>query len=270
MKKKKNTISNIIIFLCIAGIIGCGIYIYPKLFEYYKAEKNFSSLKEKEIDLKALHKKNKDIVGWIKIKGTKINYPVMQTINDPQFYLRRDFNKKYSIAGTPFLDACSVLGESRNYLVYGHNIKAGTMFHDLTKYTKKDFYKKHKYISFDTLREGKAVYEVAAAFRTETYNFPYYHYADIKTSKTYNEYISKIKLWNELPTKIDLKFEKDQLLTLSTCSYHVEGKQGRMVIVAKKLIEKSDRNLNSKWEKQLEQEKIEQEWEEKTSEGANL
>lgn len=270
MQKRKNTLSNIIIFICIAGIIGCLIYIVPKLFKYYKAEEDFSNIRKKELNLEDLWKQNHDLVGWIKIKGTRIDYPVMQTVKDPQYYLRRNFKKKYSIAGTPFMDACSILGESRNYLIYGHNIKAGTMFHDLTKYTSNKFYKKHKYINFDTLREKKGVYEVVAAFRTEIYNFPYHHYADIKTSDTYNKYVSKIKKWNELSTNINLKFEKDQILTLSTCSYHVEGKQGRMVVIAKKLIEKSDRDLNDKWQKILKQEQAEQEWEEKISEGANF
>ena len=126
-------------------------------------------------------------------------------------------------------------------------MKSGTMFHDLIKYDNK-YYKKHKYLSFDTLREGKARYEVVAAFKTETYNFPYHQYSDIKTVETYNEYVEQIKSHNELSTNIDLKFEKDQLVTLSTCSYHVSGKAGRMVVVAKKLIDQSERDLNPVWE----------------------
>lgn len=264
----KNKLNNLIIILCLAVIVGCLIYLIPKLMDYYEAERDFSSIKKQERDLEALWKKNHDLAGWITIKGTRIDYPVMWTPDEPERYLRKNFNKEYSIAGTPFLDAYSEPGNTRNYLVYGHNIKAGTMFHDLVKFDSDKFYKKHKYISFETLEEGKAKYEIVAAFKTEIYNFKFYYYADIESVETYDEYVEKIKSLNELSTDVKLDFRKDQLLTLCTCSYHVPRPNGRMLVVAKKI--DGDKDYNPKWEKIADDEAADKEWEEQHSNNINL
>lgn len=77
---------------------------------------------------------NPDCIGWLRISGTKIDYPVMQTKENPQYYLRRDFNKQYSYLGTPFLDSRCDANYDSNLIVYGHNMKDGKMFADLLKY----------------------------------------------------------------------------------------------------------------------------------------
>ena len=109
------------IFTRIIYIIVAGIFLFSAgklIYHYgdsYLSEKEFDDLKtNNQYELKQLKKKNKDLVGRIKIKGTKIDYPVMQTPNDPQYYLRRNFEKKYSLSGTPFLDAASTLGKSKS------------------------------------------------------------------------------------------------------------------------------------------------------------
>ena len=71
--------------------------------------------------------KNKDCVGWLKVANTDIDYPVMLTKQNPEFYLRRDFNKEYSYMGTPFMDANCNIGISKNLIIYGHNMKNGRM-----------------------------------------------------------------------------------------------------------------------------------------------
>ena len=94
-------------------------------------------------------KQNADCIGWIFIEGTNINYPVMHTPDNPQKYLRLSFDKKYSQSGVPFLDGrCSLQGG--NLIIYGHNMKNGTMFSDLKKYLDTDFRKAHKTIEFQT------------------------------------------------------------------------------------------------------------------------
>ena len=108
-----------------------------------------------------LYLQNEDMVGWIAIDGTKLNYPVMQTKNNPNFYLKKNFEKEYSDLGVPYIqENCDILN-SDNLIIYGHHIKGGKMFGALESYKSKSFYEKHKTIHFDTLTE-QAEYEIVA------------------------------------------------------------------------------------------------------------
>ena len=115
---------------------------------------------------------NADCIGWIFIDGTNINYPVMHTPGNPQKYLRLSFEKKYSQSGVPFLDGRCNLQEG-NLIIYGHNMKNGTMFSDLKKYLDTDFREAHKLIEFQTA-DGVFLFEVTDVIRTnisdERYN----------------------------------------------------------------------------------------------------
>ena len=103
----------------------------------------------------SLYRQNSDMIGWIKIEDTNINYPVMQTeINNPTFYINRNFEKKESISGTPFIDSRCTL-KSENIIIYSHNMKNGTMFGELTKYKDEEYYQKHRVIIFDTIYEER-------------------------------------------------------------------------------------------------------------------
>lgn len=117
-------------------------------------------------------KQNTDCIGWIFIDGTNINYPVMHTPDNPQKYLRLSFEKKYSQSGVPFLDGrCSL--QDGNLIIYGHNMKNGTMFSDLKKYLDTNFQEAHKMIEFQTA-DGVFLFEVTDVIRTnisdERYN----------------------------------------------------------------------------------------------------
>ena len=113
----------------------------------------------------AVYEQNSDFVGWITIDGTNINYPVMQTVNSPNYYLKRSFEKQYSNYGVPYVQENCVLGVSDNAVVYGHNMNNGSMFADLCKYEREDFYREHPVVRFDTLY-GLGEYEIVAAFKT--------------------------------------------------------------------------------------------------------
>lgn len=227
----RKIIRSMIVIICIVIMMVTGYKTYDYL---YQEEECFDRLRTEGIDLRKLHEKNKDIVGWIRIDGTRIDYPVMQRKGSPEYYLRRDFNEKHSTAGTPFLQYDSIIGESKNYLIYGHNIKAGTMFHDLLKYEKKGFYNKHKVIHFETLAEGKQDYEVIAAFRTETYTFNYSNYGKITDEENYTKYKEMIGKYNDLTTDEDISYP-NQLITLATCSYHVGDGCGRYLLIGKRI-----------------------------------
>lgn len=232
---------KVIFIIALAVFLFSGYKLASYYWNAYQEEKDFTSLQtEAGHDLVALHKKNPDCYGWIKVKGTKIDYPVMWTPKSPEYYIRRNFKKQTTIAGVPFLDGSSVLGESKNYLIYGHHIKAGTMFGQLEKFKDKDFWEKHKTFTFDEYRNGKQLngkYEIVAAFHTKIYpddskKFKYYNYPKIVTKAKYDEYIRGIKSVAEYETGV-MPQKTEQLVTLSTCAYHTDD--GRFVVVGRKI-----------------------------------
>ena len=182
-----------------------------------------------------LYEENPDLFAWISIKGTEVNYPVMFTPENSEYYLRRGFDGKYAYSGTPFLDGrCDPDG--KYYLVYGHHMKNRTMFGTLPKYEKKAYCEEHPLIGFDTLYE-KRTYQVMAAFKTRIYEkdadvFKYYVYLDLPDEETFAEYVREVKKLTPYDTGVDAEFG-DELLVLSTCSYHTD--EGRFVVVAKRI-----------------------------------
>ena len=113
-------------------------------------EKQTSTIKNTnyKYNLENISKINSDVIGWIKIDGTKIDYPVMQ---NGDFYLHRNIYKKYSSYGTPYLAEYCNLKTSNNLIIYGHHMNDNSMFAQLELYKNYNFYKNHKYIKFYTL-----------------------------------------------------------------------------------------------------------------------
>ena len=230
-------IRRIIFVIALLVFIGSAGYLTIHHIEGQQEENAFRQLTVNgEHDLAALHEENADIVGWIKIDDTRIDYPVMWTPDDPEFYLRRNFQKEYSAAGTPFLDAASAIPGSSNWLIYGHHMKSGVMFHDLLKYDDADFYNGHKVIHFDTL-SGEGLYEIVAVCYTQIYPedaevFKYYQYASITDEASFDAYVQGVKALSIYDTGVTPVWG-DQLITLSTCEYSVED--GRFIVVARKM-----------------------------------
>lgn len=187
---------------------------------------------------KVLHEQNEDLIGWIEIEGTPINYPVMFTPNDGEYYLHRNFNREYEYSGLPFVDErCNVLeNRSTNVLIYGHNMKSTTMFSTLLKYRNESYYNEHPVIQFDTLYE-EAEYQIVAVILSEVYKqsdtvFKFYQFVDAKTPSDLEEFITNIRELALYDTAIDVEYG-DQLITLTTCAYHTEN--GRLAVIAKKM-----------------------------------
>ncbi|MFI3238737.1 MAG: class B sortase [Lachnospiraceae bacterium] len=181
-----------------------------------------------------LYKLNSDIVGWIKIENTNINYPVMQTVDDEEFYLNRDFTKEYSLSGTPFLSADSTLEDSCGQLIiYGHNMKNDTMFSDLLLYKSQDFWEENKIIDLDTLYMEQS-YEIFAVFSVDVQvdngHFPFYHYTDFDSVEEFECFIEEILSLAFYSTDSTPSYD-DSLLTLITCDGYIGS--GRFVVMAK-------------------------------------
>lgn len=198
--------------------------------------KNEESAKMAEdIDLQKLYNINSDLVGWIKIDGTNINYPVMQNGN---FYLRRNFYKNYSSCGTPYLAEYCGLKTSDNLILYGHHMNNKTMFSSLDNYKRFNFYKNHQYVKFYTLEDGKTIentYEIIYAFKTVAYSdngFKYNSFYIANIEEQFNDFILKCQELSFYNTGKTAKYG-DKLITLSTCEY--SQKNGRIVIVGRKI-----------------------------------
>ena len=183
----------------------------------------------------ALYRENNDLVGWIKIDGTNINYPVVQSKDAPNFYLKHDFEKNYTDYGCPYAQQnCDVQAPSDNVVLYGHNMKDGTMFCDLTNYKSESFWAQHRTIQFDTLTQ-KNEYTVIAAFKGEAAElFAYNAFVDAATPEEFDAYVAAVKELALYDTGISAAYG-DKLITLSTCEYSFEN--GRMVVVAKRTSE---------------------------------
>lgn len=184
-----------------------------------------------------LYAKNDEIVGWIKIDGTKIDYPVMHTPDEEDKYIHTDFEGKYSFGGVPYIkEECSLDPESDNLIFYGHNMNNGTMFQNLMNYKKEDFWKEHPTISFTTLYEERT-YEILAVLEDRIYRndedvFKFYDFIDAEDEAEYDEAIQYFKDHSLYDTGVDAEYG-DHLITLVTCAYHV--KNGRMVVVAREV-----------------------------------
>ncbi len=154
-----------------------------------------------------LKEMNSECVGWVYIEGTKVNYPVMYSPNDPEKYLKRNFNNKYSGSGVPFIDVRCGLN-STNIIIYGHNMKNLTMFGGLRKYLNKDYLKDHPVIEFETL-DSLNYYKIVEVRKTDIYDSWFTH-------------------------NLDGNQDGKEYLTLSTC--YGTNKKARLLIIAEKQV----------------------------------
>jgi len=190
-------------------------------------------------ELQPFYDQNSDLVGWICIPETDINFPVMQTPDRPNYYLKRTFEHKYNDRGAIYVrEQCDVFAPSDNITIYGHHMKTGykysTMFRDLDGYRKKTFWETHQYVYFDTLYE-RHTYQVIAAFKTSANygeGFAYHLFTDADTPEEFDEFINTVKRMAYYDTGITAQFG-DKLITLSTCEYTLNN--GRFVVVAKRV-----------------------------------
>lgn len=191
-------------------------------------------------EYKKIYAENEDLVGWLQIAGTNINYPVLQsdTEEESQFYLTHSFAKKKDKNGSLFMDYRNdFLERDTNIIIYGHNMKSGAMFGSLKRYLEKDYFDEHKKVQFDTIYEH-GTYEVIGAFLSEVsyqdeYAFRYYNFLNAKNESEFEAFrVNVMQLDAQKKGTLDAEYG-DELLTLSTCSSYTD--EGRMFIIAKKI-----------------------------------
>ena len=182
-----------------------------------------------------LYEMNNHIVGWIRIDGTSINYPVMQTPGSPNYYLNRDYEKNYSRQGCIYVrEECDVFAPSDNLTIYGHRMGDGTMFNDLHEYASKSFWQEHRYITFNTLTQHRT-YEILYVFRIaseEDSPFLFHLFVDAADRDHFDSYIENCRALALYDTGMSAQYG-DKLISLCTCEYSQVN--GRLVVVARQI-----------------------------------
>lgn len=188
-------------------------------------------------ELLPFYEKNQHLVGWINVPNTKINYPVLQSPERPDYYLNHTFEGKWSSWGAIYVrESCDVFKPSDNLTLYGHHMKDGSMFSGLDNYRQKDFWEENQYIYFDTLYE-RHTYQVIATFKTSANygeGFSYHLYEDFASEDEFNYFVETIKELSKYYYENDVPVQYgDKLITLSTCEYTLDN--GRLVVIAKRV-----------------------------------
>lgn len=179
-----------------------------------------------------LARENPDLAGWLSIEDTPVDYPVMWTPTEPEYYLRRAFDGSDAVSGSLFIGA-NCEPNAPHVIIYGHNMRDGSMFGSLSDYASADYAADHPVIRFNTLAQP-GEYKVLAAFYSHAYTpdeegFRYYQYTDLSQQDAFEAYVRQAKESSLYETETTAQYG-DRLLTLSTCSYHQEN--GTFVVVA--------------------------------------
>ena len=268
---KNAVIRKIVVLVAIIAFIVAAVYLVNEFvvkpylnsqitseiydIAYSTTSEEGSETKPQSQNWDALKKLNKEIVAWITIKDTKVDYPVLEHKGDnaySQYYLNRTYKKSYSSYGSVFIDYRSTDSvKSKNVILHGHNIRDGSMFHGLMGYGdlkgNLDFYKKHPIIEFNT-PEADGQYKIISVFKTSTYyehdNGEFFNYmqGSFLSDAEFMNYVYNIRIRSLINCPVMVN-EDDQLLTLSTCSYEFSG--FRTVVVARKLREGEKATVNT-------------------------
>lgn len=220
------SIINIVLTLI---IVICAYKIIHQLKEYNDADKVYNLIREEKEESDNLFEKNIDYRGWIKIDNTNINYPILQG-QDNEEYLYKDINNEYIVSGSIFMNYLNNGFDDQNTVLFGHNMKNGTMFANLKKYKEEDFFYNNNYIEIELSNGQYLKYKVFSVYITDINDN--YTKTSFEDKDEYKEFLERIK--NKSIYKSDISVnENDKIITLSTCSY--EFNDARMVVHGKLL-----------------------------------
>ncbi len=221
-KRKRNRILLAVEIVCIIIALVCVGLIANELLKYHVANQDFDQVtQETQRDTEKLKQFNGDSAGWIQVDDTRIDYPVMYTPKDPEYYLHRNFKKEYSASGTPFIGEGSDPrnDESNSMVIYAHHMRDGSMFGELEKFNNKEW-AEDKVIEY-TDNNGKHKYRVFGAFYVDLSSGGYYRYWDevgVLSKKKFKNLVKTISEKSLYSTKYSASYG-DKILMLSTCSY---------------------------------------------------
>lgn len=182
-----------------------------------------------DIDLTNLIALNPDVIGWIRIPKTQINYPIVKT-EDNSYYLNHNVFREYDRHGSVFMDSRNSINDD-NLILYAHNMRSGSMFADLAKYKIPDYAVQNPYI-YMLVNDEITVFEVYAAFYYSTSKHTAFNYLQRNWDKNFAKFVQHILQFSLLPKQTTMSIE-EKLLTLSTCNYDAKG--NRFVVMAKKI-----------------------------------
>ena len=257
----KKVICNLTITISIILMISSAMYIGYIMLQWNKNNRISNLLEEVKVEdarnsdgvegkddtrmlqVNSLKEKNNEIIGWLEIEDTNISYPVLQSDNN-EYYLHHDYKGAEDVNGSIYLDYKSKIGETSNYMIYGHNNKNGIMFAQLEKFKDYKFYNKHKTIRFTT-ENSDDEYEIIAVLITDAQkdflmgtkqetkdnDFKYYSFENINNKDDFDFFVEKCKQQSIYEIDTTAEFG-EQLITLSTCEYST--KEGRLGVIAKK------------------------------------
>ena len=188
--------------------------------------------------VRSLQQECSDVKGWIRVAGTVINYPLLQS-EDNEFYAKHNYKQNEIQYGSIFMNARSNLKDTHsNIIIYGHNMKDNQMFGSLSRYSDPNYYYAHPIIHIAT-DEVEAAYQIICVFRSRVYPtdydaevFRYYHHVSFPNAQLFEEYLGNCKSLQLYDTGETAEYG-DQLVVLSTCEYTQEN--GRFLVVAKRL-----------------------------------
>ena len=203
---------------------------YITEIEFTNSDSQGETNNKYSVDFDSLKEINSDTIGWIKVNGIEIDFPVVQT-TDNSYYLKHSFEKKYNVCGWIFADYRNKFDNTdKNIIIYGHNRRDGTMFSNIANILKSDWYDndENKYITFIN-QNGEVRYEVFSIYQIKVED--YYIKTEFATDEEYLDFLNKIKSRSIKDYNIELT-AKDQILTLSTCG---KEKKYRVVLHAKKI-----------------------------------
>lgn len=245
-------IKRIVLILLMFCFVGLGMFSIKKYFDIERDKSEEQEIHQELIDISNVPEEpekienefkinfeellsiNPNIVGWIQIEGTNINYPIVQG-KDNTYYLKHNIYNKYASAGAIYMDATANKDfSSLNTFIYGHYTPTGVMFGELGKYMNQSFYEKHKNIYIYTPNKNYLL-EVFSV-HVDNASSPSYQ-MNFATDEAYKDYLQLMIEKSVIKTDIEIDYTKDKIVTLYSCSREANYKRQDRYYVHGRLIE---------------------------------
>lgn len=242
---KRNTAATVILCILIPVFAASGAYLGGWLLESHSQQAAYRGLSAGVEaarqegsgetgsgilpEYRELYLQNPDLVGWVRIPGTAIDYPVVHSPHSLGYYLTHDFYRAENSCGCIYLEErCDPASPQDNLILYGHHMADGSMFAGLMDYRSPDFLEAHPRIFFDTLK-SRRTYRIFAVFAVDPEEFPYHRFVSFTDAAEFDGFVAECRARSFYDTGI-LPVWGEELLCLSTCEYSRDN--GRLVVAA--------------------------------------